>query len=60
MISQKYDIWGIFLMMGLALHAATEYFTDLSSGVRHGLLLLIGAVTPMLVIASKSQRVSYL
>jgi hypothetical protein len=49
MVPRKNKTWGIFLIIGLALHAATEYFTDLSDRMRHGLLMLIGVVSPIII-----------
>lgn len=38
MVSRENKIRGIFLIMGLVLHTATEYLTELPDRVRHGLL----------------------
>lgn len=49
MVSRENKIIGVFVAMGLVLHAATFYLTELSDEVRIGLLMLVGIIAPMMI-----------
>ena len=49
MVSRENKIIGVFVAMGLVLHTATFYFTELPDEVRIGLLMLVGIIAPMMI-----------
>lgn len=50
MVRQEHKIRVVFFVIGLVLYAAADRLTELSDMVRHALLMLVGVVTPLLII----------